>query len=132
MHKVAVMVLGLPAFGLAMLASPFDSIWLVAGSILLMALAQGAEGDIGAYLISRKFALRNYSLLMSFMTVFLALGSALGAVILSWSLTVTEGYASFLWFTAAATVVGAYLFYLTGRYPVQDDAALVGEPAQAS
>ena len=39
MHKVAVMVLGLPAFGLAMLASPFDSIWLVAGSILLMALA---------------------------------------------------------------------------------------------
>ena len=69
-HKVAIMVLGLPAIGLAMLASPFDSIWLVAGSILLMALAQGAEGDIGAYLISRKFALRNYSLLMSFMTVF--------------------------------------------------------------
>ena len=130
-HKVAIMVLGLPAIGLAMLASPFDSIWLVAGSILLMALAQGAEGDIGAYLISRKFALRNYSLLMSFMTVFLALGSALGAVILSWSLTVTDGYASFLWFTAAATVVGAYLFYRTGRYPVEDDAELVGEPATA-
>ena len=130
-HKVAIMVLGLPAIGLVLLASPFDSIWLVAGSILLMALAQGAEGDIGAYLISRKFALRNYSLIMSFMTVSLALGSALGAVILSYSLTVTDGYASFLWFTAAATVVGAYLFYLTGRHPVQDDAEPAAQPALA-
>ena len=130
-HKVAIMVLGLPAIGLAVLASPCDSIWLVAGSILLMALAQGAEGDIGAYLISRKFALRNYSLIMSFMTVSLALGSALGAVSLSYSLTVTEGYASFLWFSAAATLIGAYLFYLTGRHPVQDDAEPAVQPALA-
>ncbi len=121
-HKVAIMVLGLPAIGLAALASPFDSMWVVAGSILLLALAQGAEGDIGAYLISRKFALRNYSLLMSFMTVSLTLGSALGALILSYSLVLTDSYATFLWITAAATVLGATLFYRTGRYPVQDEA----------
>ena len=130
-HKVAIMVLGLPAIGLAALASPYDSVWLVAGSILLMALAQGAEGDIGAYLISRKFALRNYSLIMSFMTVALTLGSATGAVVLSYSLTLTDSYASFLWLSAAATVVGAWLFYLTGRYPVQDDAEPALQPAQS-
>ena len=128
-HKVAITVLGLPAIGLAALASPYDSVWLVAGSILLMALAQGAEGDIGAYLISRKFALRNYSLIMSFMTVALTLGSATGAVVLSYSLTLTDSYASFLWLSAAATVVGAWLFYLTGRYPVQDDAEPALQPA---
>ena len=131
-HKVAILVLGLPAIGLALLASPYDSIWLVSGSILLMALAQGAEGDIGAYLISRKFALRNYSLIMSFMTVALTLGSATGAVILSYSLTITDSYASFLWFTAAATVVGAYLFYLTGRYPVEIDREPDLQPVQAA
>lgn len=131
-HKVAITVLGLPAIGLALLASPYDSIWLVSGSILLMALAQGAEGDIGAYLISRKFALRNYSLIMSFMTVALTLGSATGAVILSYSLTITDGYASFLWFTSAATVLGAYLFYLTGRYPVEIDREPELQAAQAA
>ena len=128
-HKVAIMVLGLPAIGLAALASPYDSVWLVAGSILLMALAQGAEGDIGAYLISRKFALRNYSLIMSFMTVALTLGSATGAVILSYSLSLTDSYASFLWLSAATTVVGAWLFYLTGRHPVQDDTGPALQPA---
>ncbi len=120
-HKVAIAVLGLPAIGLAAMAMPFDSIWLLAGSILLLGLAQGAEGDIGAMLISRKFALRNYSLIMSLMTVALTLGAASGSVVLSYSLTLTDSYAGFLWLSAAATVLGAWLFYLTGRYPSQDD-----------
>ncbi|MBV1687931.1 MFS transporter [Novosphingobium sp. G106] len=116
-HKVAIMALGAPAIGLAALASPFDSIWLLSGSILLMALAQGAEGDIGAYLISRKFELRNYSLIMSFMTVSLTLGSAFGSVMLSYSLSLADSYAAFLSLSAGVTLVGAYLFFLTGRFP---------------
>ena len=121
-HHVAILVLGLPAIGLAAIASSYDATWVLAGSILLMALAQGAEGDIGAYLISRKFALRNYSLIASFMTVALTLGSAFGSVILSFVLKTTDSYAAFLLVSAAATLVGAWLFYMTGRYPVQDDA----------
>lgn len=121
-HHVAIMALGLPAIGLAAMASPYDAAWVLGGAILLMALAQGAESDIGAYLISRKFALRNYSLIASFMTVALTLGSALGSVMLSYSLSTTDSYVSFLILCAAATLVGAWLFYLTGRYPAHDDA----------
>jgi len=119
---VAIVTLGLPAIGLAAMASPYDATWVLGGAILLMALAQGAESDIGAYLISRKFPLRNYSLIASFMTVALTLGSALGSVILSYSLSVTDSYVSFLILSAVATLIGAFLFYLTGRYPAQGDA----------
>ena len=119
---VAIITLGLPAIGLAAMASSYDATWILGGAILLMALAQGAESDIGAYLISRKFALRNYSLIASFMTVALTLGSALGSVTLSYSLSRTDSYVSFLIFCAVATLAGAWLFYLTGRYPAQDDA----------
>ena len=119
---VAIIMLGLPAIGLAAMASSYDATWILGGAILLMALAQGAESDIGAYLISRKFALRNYSLIASFMTVALTLGSALGSVLLSYLLKTTDSYDSFLIVCAVATLVGAWLFYLTGRFPAQDDA----------
>jgi predicted MFS family arabinose efflux permease len=121
-HKVAIAALGLPAIGLAALASPFDAYWVLAGSVLLMALAQGAEGDIGAYLISRKFALENYSLILSFMTVSLTLGAALGSLLLSYSLNLTDSYSAFLLLSAGVTLIGAAFFYLAGRQPAEDDA----------
>ena len=119
---VAIITLGLPAIGLAAMASSYDATWILSGAIMLMALAQGAESDIGAYLISRKFALRNYSLIASFMTVALTLGSALGSVMLSYLLSATGSYVSFMILCAVATLIGAFLFYLTGRYPAQENA----------
>ncbi len=120
-QHVAIFTLGLPAIGLAAMASSFDASWILGGAVLLMALAQGAEADIGAYLISRKFPLRNYSLIASFMTVALTLGSAIGSVALSISLRQTDRYDSFLIICAVATLIGAWLFYLAGRYPSQTD-----------
>ncbi|TVV76617.1 MFS transporter [Sphingomonas solaris] len=131
-HKVAIFALGLPALGLAALASPFDAVWLLGGSVLLMALAQGAEGDIGAYLVSRKFALRNYSLILSFLTVSLTLGAATGPLILSYTLRLADRYDSFLLISAGATLVGAVLFYLTGKHPGEREVApALGRPALA-
>lgn len=124
-HHVAILALGLPAVGLVVLGSPFDLPWLLAGSVLLIALAQGAEGDIGAYLVSRKFAIKNYSLLMSFMTAGLTIGAATGSLILSFTLSRTESYTTFLYISAVATVIGALLFFLTGRHPAEAGA----EPA---
>jgi hypothetical protein len=42
-------------------------------AVAIVGLAQGAEGDIGAYLISRRFDLKNFSLLLSFLTASIAL-----------------------------------------------------------
>lgn len=120
-HKVALCTLGLPAIGLAAIATPFDAPWVLIGSVLLLALAQGAEGDIGAYLISRRFGIANYSLLMSLMTVALTIGAASGSLILSTTLGATGSYAPFLNICAVATLAGAGLFFAIGtlKAPMQ-------------
>jgi tellurite resistance protein TehA-like permease len=56
------------------------------------------------------------------MTVALTLGSALGSVMLSYLLSATGSYVSFMILCAVATLIGAVLFYLTGRYPAQENA----------
>lgn len=126
-HWVALGALGLPAIGLAAIASPFDAPWILGVSVLLIALAQGAEGDIGAYLISRRFGLKHYSLILSFATIALTLGAASGSLVLSYTLHLTDSYVVFLLISAALTAVGALLFFLTGRYPPTDDAEAVGQ-----
>lgn len=113
-HNVALATLGLPAIGLVVMASSLNAPWILGGSVLLIALAQGAEGDIGAYLVSRMFPLGEYSLILSFVTGALTLGSACGSLLLSYTLARTDSYDTFLYISAATTVVGAVLFYMTG------------------
>ena len=115
-NVVAVCALSLPAFGFLILASDLATIGPVAGGILLIGVAQGAEGDIGGYLVSRHFDLKNYSLTFSFVKSALDAGGAFGALLLSYSLSTTDGsFVPFLLICAATTVAGAVLFFLTGR-----------------
>lgn len=120
-HRVALWTLGLPALGLAGIASPYDAPWFLAASMLVLGLAQGAEGDIGAYVIARKFAVANYSLLLAFMTGALTMGAAFGSLILSITLGQTGSYVLFLYLSAVATIVGAGMFYMTGRFPGEEE-----------
>ena len=114
-HFVAISALGLPAIGLLVMASPLDLVWIMSMAVLLIGLAQGAEGDIGAFLISRRFDMKNYSLLLSFMTLAILTGNAIGSLILSFTLVLTGSYTPFLIICAVATVFGALLFFLTGN-----------------
>ena len=84
------------------------------GGVLLIGLAQGAESDVGAYLISRKFDMRNFSLLLSFVTMSIALGSALGSLVLSFTLHHTDSYVPYLILSAVGTLIGAAAFGMTG------------------
>lgn len=115
-HIVAVFALGLPAIGFMVLASPAEAGWILAGAVLLVGLAQGAEGDVGAYITSRKFELRHYSFIYSFLIVSMGLASALGSLLLSATLVSTGNFNLFLTISAGVTIVGAFFFYLTGRY----------------
>lgn len=111
---VALFALSLPAIGFIILALPASAIWLLAGGVLLVGIAQGAEGDIGGYMISRHFDLKNYSLILGFVKAGLDGGGAIGALILSFTLRATDSYAPFLYFAAATTILGAVFFFLTG------------------
>jgi MFS family permease len=113
-HLVAIVALGLPAVGYALFASGTAVAAILMGGVLLVGLAQGAESDIGAYLISRRFDLKNFSLLLSFLTMSIGIGSALGSFVLSYTLYLTDSYTPFLVLAAAGTVLGAVAFGLTG------------------
>lgn len=114
-NVVALFALSLPAVGFFVLASPVAAVGLLAAAVLVIGMAQGAEGDIGAYMVSRHFELKNYSLILGFVKSALDGGGAIGALVLSYTLHATDSYAPFLFLSAAATVVGAVCFFLTGR-----------------
>jgi predicted MFS family arabinose efflux permease len=115
-HIVAIFALGLPAVGFMVLASPAQSGWLLAGAVLLVGLAQGAEGDVGAYITSRKFDMRHYSFIYSFLIVSMGFAASLGSLLLSATLHTTGTFNLFLVVSAIVTVAGALCFYLTGRF----------------
>lgn len=112
-HLVALATLGLPAAGYLMLGSGSIAFGALFTAIMLIGLAQGAEGDLGAYFISRNFDIANFSLLLSFVTATIGGGSAAGSAILSIMLQNGFGYSNFLLFAAASTVIGAILFAWT-------------------
>jgi MFS family permease len=113
-NVVALAALGLPAIGLVILASAVTSTALLIFAVAVIGLAQGAEADVGAFLISRRFDLKNFSLLLSLTTMMIGAGSAAGSLILSFSLHQGGGYGPFLIISAVATLIGAGLFGLTG------------------
>lgn len=129
-HLVALFALSLPAIGYVILASPLSVEWLLAIGVLVIGVAQGAEGDVGAYMVSRHFDVRNYSLIFGFVKAGLDGGGAIGALVLSYTLHVTDSYATFLLLSAVTTLIGAYCFFLTGSLRSRDtSAAPAGEAA---
>jgi MFS family permease len=113
-HLVALFALSLPAVGLLILAGSVPVVWLLACGVLVIGLAQGAEGDLASYLISRYFDLKNFSLILGFVKAGLDGGGAIGAFILSYTLHTTDSYGPFLVISAVTTVIGAVCFFLTG------------------
>jgi MFS family permease len=114
-HLVAMSILGLPAIGYLLLASQVTAMPLLFIAIGLIGFAQGAESDIGAYLLSRRFDTRNFSLLIAFMSAMVGLGGAVGSIVMSVTLRAIDSYLPFLLLSAVGTVAGAILFGFAGR-----------------
>lgn len=127
-RTVALATLAIPAIGYLVLYSSLTATWVLVGAVLIIGLAQGAEGDIGSFLVSRKFRMKNFSLLQSFVTASIGLGSAMGSLFMSFTLRRTESYDSFLMLAAVTTVAGAVLIYLAARAPTVSDGPI--EPEQ--
>lgn len=116
-HVIALCALSLPVIGFLILANPGSVAWVVAAGVTIIGVAQGAEGDVGAYMVSRHFDHANYSLIFGFVKAALDGGGAIGALLLSATLAATDSYAPFLYVSAASTMIGAICFYLTGPGP---------------
>jgi MFS family permease len=111
-EKVAALSLSLPAIGLALIASPLDSAAVLIVAVALMGLAQGAEGDIAAYLVGQHFALKNFSLVLGFVGSAITGGIFIGSIILSMMLSRYDSFAPYLLLSAGATLLGGAMFLL--------------------
>lgn len=114
-HIVAMAVLGTPAIGYLLLAAEVTEVPLVFLAIGVIGFAQGAETDIGAFLLSRRFDARHFSLLIALMSAMVGLGGAIGSLAMSFTLRATDSYVPFLLLAAGGTIVGAIAFSLAGR-----------------
>ncbi|MDG2005179.1 MAG: MFS transporter [Novosphingobium sp.] len=114
-HLVAITILSLPTLGYVLLAAEVSAMPLLFLAIGVIGFAQGAESDIGAYLVSRRFDTKNFSLLISFMSAMVGLGGAVGSLVMSMTLRTTDSYQPFLLLAAGGTLVGAVLFAIAGR-----------------
>lgn len=116
-HLVAIVSLGLPVFGYVALAGDNDARWILAVSVALVGLAQGAETDVAAILTSRRFDLAHFSFVYSMLMTSQGLASAVGSATLSFTLRGGGTFDAFLIISAIATLLGALFFFLTGNAP---------------
>jgi predicted MFS family arabinose efflux permease len=128
---VAAVAMGLPGIGCLLIASPWDSFAVVVVAVCCLGAAWGAEGDVIAYLVARRFHLTIYSTVLSVLSAGIGVSSALGAVILSRTLQVSPSFNGFLTFAGAAAFVGGGLFLLLGRPSTVVAAEVAGPPVDA-
>lgn len=119
-YLVAAIGMSLPGVGMLLLASSFDSTFALAGAMILIGAATGAEGDILAYLVVRTFGIAIYGSVLGLVSAALGLASAGGAGLLSLTLKFSEGFSLFLALNGFAIFVGGALFLLLGRYQLVD------------
>jgi len=109
---VGVIGLSLPAFGMLLLASPFDQPAALAFAVLLIGLAGGAEGDILAYIVSRRFGAAGFGAGLGIVFAAVCVSALVGGLVLNQSLRLFESYATFLIFGSASVVLGSALLFL--------------------
>lgn len=117
---VAAVAMALPGLGCLLIASPWDGFAVVVVAVCLLGAAWGAEGDVIAYLVSKRFELKTYSTVLSLLMAAIGVSSALGAGILSWTLRETPSFNGFLVFAGVAAIVGGSLFLLLGSEQRKD------------
>lgn len=114
-HGVAAVALAMPGLGCLLIASPWNGFVVLVVAVCCLGAAWGAEGDVIAYLVARRFDLTLYSTVLSILSAAIGVSSALGALILSRMLAASDSFNGFLILTGAAAFIGGALFLLLGR-----------------
>lgn len=117
-HVVAAVAMALPGLGCLLVASPWDGYAVLVVAVCCLGTAWGAEGDVIAYLVARRFSLTIYSTVLSILMAAIGVSSAVGALILSRSLQASPSFNGFLVFAGIAAFVGGALFLLLRRQAV--------------
>ena len=106
---------GLPSIGLLMMAAHVNSPAMLTFAVLCVGFSVGADGDILAFVVSRKFGLDIYSSVMGLMTMGISFAVSFGAALLSLTLRFSGGFDAFLLICAAGVFAGSLLFLFIGN-----------------
>lgn len=109
---VATVCFVIPSAGLAVLAGTSPNIILIGMAILSLGLSMGAEGDLAVYLAAKYFHPQVFSTVLGLFTGAMAVSATVGALLLSFTLKQSGGYALFLAITAVSMLLGALSFLL--------------------
>jgi len=112
---VAFVTLGLPSLGIFIFASDQDAQAVLLFAVFCLGFAFGAEGDLVAFLVARRFGLEVYSSVMGLLTSIMSASTSLGALLLAWTLERTGNYNLFLLIGGSAVFTGACLLLLLRR-----------------
>lgn len=114
---VAAASMFLPAIGLFMLATSFNTLPVVTLAMILVGIYVGAESDIMAYLVARYFKLKVYNSTLSLLYCCTFLAAAGGAGGISLSLKLTDSFSPFMYVISGTIVIGSLLFLLLPKCP---------------
>jgi predicted MFS family arabinose efflux permease len=123
-YFVAFITLALPSLGLFVMASSFDAPAVLMAAIFFIGFAFGAEGDVVAFLVAKKFGVSIYSSVMGLMTALMSISTASGALLLGMTMEKTAGsFDLFLIITGVSVLLGAVLLLSLGRVPGEEKSA---------
>lgn len=106
--------MALPAVGCLLLLGQAAYLPLVISGIALAGLSQGAEGDVGPFLIGRYFGLQAFGALMGSVNAAVVGGTGVGGIVFAQAYDRTGSYDVALWFGAACFLIGACCFAVIG------------------
>ncbi|MFT4025826.1 MAG: MFS transporter [Novosphingobium sp.] len=114
-YRVAFLTMALPSIGLFLLASSMDTYAVILLSVYFIGFTFGAEGDVVAYLVARRFGVDVYSSVMGLITAITSASTSLGAILLGYTLSQTHSFNLFLIITGVSVIAGSLLLLLLGR-----------------
>jgi len=102
---------------------------LALSAVVLMGLAQGAEFDIMAYMVSRYFGLRAFGEIYSYAFAAFTLGGVIGPLLMGVGFDLTGSYRLVLGTLVVAALMAAGLMSRLGPYRLWEPAAVFVETA---
>ncbi len=114
-YWVGFLTMALPSLGLFLISSDLDGYWLLWAAVYFLGFTYGAEGDVIAYLVARRFGVQIYSSVMGLMTAFMSASTALGALLLSVTLSATGNFNLYLLIVGTAVLIGSGMLLMLGR-----------------
>lgn len=116
-HVVTAVALGLPAIGFLIFGSGVQVPALLAFAMLIVGMSTGADFGITAYLVMRFFRVAVFSTVYSLLGVGIAVAGAIGSVLLSLTLKLSDGSDLFFLLVAILTIAGGLLFLRLASHP---------------